>query len=154
MSVNTAEGVSWAIGTTTPCSTLMEYEADTYVTIDEVEDGGQIGDEATFVSFTALADGRTRKFKGPFDAGTVALVCGADTLDVGQQALVAALPVKLNYNFRVILADPTTITGEGTILYFSGQVGSDRRNIGAVNNIVKRTFNIAVNTAILEVDPT
>jgi len=154
MSVNTAEGVTVAIGTTLAATTLMQYESDVYTVLGECEDAGQVGDEAQLISFTALADGRTRKFKGPYDAGTMAIVCGADTLDPGQLAMVAAVATKFNYNFRVTLADPTSLTGEPTTLYFSGQVASERWNIGNVSNIIKRTFNVAVNTPILVVDPT
>ncbi len=154
MTVNTANGVTISIGTTVVCTTVMEYEADSYIEIGEVEDGGQVGDEAASITFAALKDARMRKFKGPYDAGTMAVVCGADTTDEGQEALVAAVATKFNYNIRVTLADPTTFTGDPTVLYFAAQVMGERRNIGNVSNIIKRTFNLGVNTAILEVAPT
>lgn len=154
MTVNTAAGVTIAIGTTIVCTSLIQFEADTYTVIGEVEDGGQVGDEAASITFAALSDSRLRKFKGPYDAGTMAVVCGADTEDDGQEALVAAVATKFNYNFRVTLADPTTLTGQPTTLYFAAQVMGERRNIGNVSNIIKRTFNLGVNTAILEVLPT
>jgi hypothetical protein len=152
--VNTAGGVDIAIGTTVVCTTLAQYEADTYVSIGEVEDGGQVGDEAASVPFTSLANSRTQKYKGPYDAGTMAVVCGSVTNDPGQIALTEAVATKFNYNFCVTLADPVTLTGEPTTLYFSAQVMSERRNIGTASNIIKRTFNLGINTAITEVAPT
>jgi hypothetical protein len=83
----------------------------------------------------------------------MAIVCGADSLDAGQLALAAAEGTKLNYNFKVSLADQRTISGQPTYLYFSAMVMGDRRNIGNVSNIIKRTYNLGVNTAILETAP-
>ena len=90
----------------------------------------------------------------PRDAGTQAIICGADSLDEGQDALVAAEGTPFDYNFRLTLNDPATLNGHGTILYYSGKVMSKRRNVGNVSNVVKYTFNIGINTAILEVAPT
>jgi hypothetical protein len=156
MSVNSAGGVNFAIGgvDATLLMTLMQYEAESYISLGEVEDAGQFGDESTSISFTALKDSRTRKFKGPRDAGTMAVVCGADSTDDGQDAMVAAEATKFDYVFQVTLNDALTLSGTPTVCYFSGKVMSKRRNVGNVSNIVKYTFNVAINTAILEVAAT
>ncbi len=152
--ITTAGGVTVEVGTTVECITLADYEADSYVEVAEVEDAGQIGDESATITFTALKDGRVQKLKGPRDAGTVALVCGALPNDPGQDALVAAEATIYNYNFRVTLNDALELGGTGTVLYFSAKVMSKRRNIGNVSNVVKYTFNLGINTAILEVPAT
>jgi hypothetical protein len=157
MGVNTAGGVRFFIGSpqADPADIqLADMEADSYVEIGEVEDGGQLGDESQAITFTALKDARVRKFKGPKDAGTIALVCGADTTDEGQDALVAAEGTPLDYNFKAVLNDQLTLSGSGTELYFAGKVMSKRRNIGNVSNVVRYTFNIGVNSPILEVEAT
>lgn len=154
--VNPAGGVRIFIGgpNSNRNSNLTDYETDSYVEIGEIEDGGEFGDESSPISFTALSDGRVRKFKGPRDAGTQTIVVGDDPTDEGQMALEAAEGQNLNYNFRVELNDKLTLGGENSNHYFIGQVMSKRRNVGNASNVVKRTFGIAINSAITDTDPT
>lgn len=154
MGINTAGGSRLFIGTTSVAVTLADYEGDSYIEVEEVEDAGQVGDESTSISFTALKDGRVQKLKGPRDAGTMAIVCGDSSGDAGQDAMIAAEAQPFNYNFKVMLNDALELGGEPTTLYFSAMVMSQRRNIGNVSNVVKRAFNLGVNTAILEVPAT
>lgn len=154
MTINTAGGVEVYIGTTADATTVQDFEADSYIEVGEVEDAGQLGDESEQITFTALKDGRVRKLKGPKDAGTMAIVCGADTSDDGQAAMLAAEASPLNFNFKVVLNDQLTISGTPTVLYFRGLVMSKRRNIGNVSNVVRYTFNTGVNSEVLEVAAT
>lgn len=154
MTINTAGGVRVFIGTTAPAESIAEFEQDSYIEVGEVEDAGEVGDEAEQITFTALKDGRVRKLKGPRDAGTMAIVCGADTSDEGQNALIAAEATPLNFNFMVILNDQLTLNGDPTRIYFRGLVMSKRRNIGNVSNVVRYTFNVGVNTELYEVPAT
>lgn len=156
--VSTAGGVLIAIGSSVagspPVVTLDEYEAESWVNIGQIEDGGQYGDEVAEINFTALEDGRVRKFKGPYNAGNQTVVTGASTTDEGQTALVAAVATKWDYMFRVTLNDATDEFGEPTISYFCAKVMSERRNIGTVMNVVKRNFILAIDTPITEVEAT
>lgn len=154
MTINTAGGVRVFIGTTANAETVQEFESDSYIEVGEVEDAGELGDEAEQITFTALKDGRVRKLKGPKDAGTMAVVCGADGGDAGQQAMEDAEASPLNHNFKVVYNDQLTINGEPTVDYFRGLVLSKRKNIGNVSNVVRKTFNVGVNSAVLTVDPT
>lgn len=154
MGVNTAAGSRLFIGTTAPATDEASFEADSYIEVEEVEDAGQVGDESAAVNFTALKDSRVQKFKGPRDAGTMAVVCGDSAGDPGQDAMIAAEGTKFDYNFKVMLNDALTLSGTPTILYFRAKVMSQRRNIGQVNNVVKRAFNLGVNSAIVEVAAT
>jgi hypothetical protein len=155
MGVNTAGGVDVAIGGVDSSLNhdLAWYQAESYISLGEVEDGGQFGDESSAIPFTALKDARTKKFKGPRDAGTMAIVCGVDSTDEGQDAMVAAEATKFDYSFRVIFNDAITLSGLGTHSYFSGKVMSKRKNIGNASNVVRYTFNVGINTAIQEVAP-
>lgn len=154
MTVSTAATSTIAIGTTTVCNDQTDYEADSYTTIGEVSDLGEFGDTAETVEFIALANRRVRKFKGSFDAGEITCQCGSDQTDAGQVAMATAFAADDDYNFRVQLNDEATVGGTPTTLYFSGKVTSMPRNVGSVNNIVMRTFTIAINSEITEVDPT
>jgi hypothetical protein len=154
--INTAGGTKISIGgpNSNRNTALNEYEADSYVEIGEVEDGGEFGDESERIAFTALSDSRTRKFKGPRDAGDMTLVVGDDPTDEGQVALEAAEATPFDYNFRVELNDKISLGGENSFHYFIGKVFTKRRNVGNVSNVVRRNFVIGINSQITDTDPT
>ena len=154
MTVNTAAGSKFFLGTTQAAVAQADFEADSYVEVGEVEDLGTIGDKASEQSFTALGDRRVRKVKTSYDAGTMSVKSGFDGSDDGQAALVAAFATDFDYNIRVELNDQLTIGGTPTILYFRGKVMSKPYTIGAVTNIVRRTFDVGINSAIIEVPAT
>jgi hypothetical protein len=163
MTVNTASGARLYIGTTaTPAgledlddaSAILEFEADSYIEVGEVENGGEFGDESQDVTFASLADSRTRHFKGTRDAGSMAIVVGDDPTDEGQVAMVAAERSHLDYNFKVVLNDALSLGGTGSISYFYGKVMSKRKNVGDVNNVVRKNLTVGINSRIVEVDPT
>src|ERR1044072_4808175 len=99
MTVNTAGGATLYIGTSaipaniddlTDMQALAEFQADSYIEVGEIEDLGDFGDESEAITFTALKNSRTRKFKGPRDAGPTEIVVGDAPTDDGQAARVAA----------------------------------------------------------------
>lgn len=154
MTVNTAAGSKIYIGSSVVAASISDYETESYVKIGEVEDLGEFGDEAEEVTFTSLEDRRVRKFKGSFNAGTIPVTAGSDPSDAGQIAMVAAFATDLDYNFKVELNDQITLGGDPTILYFHGKVMSKRRNVGQVNNVVRQSFSVGINSEILEVPAT
>lgn len=154
MTINTASGAKLYIGTTTDAQNLSQFLTDTYVEVGEVEDLGEFGDQSEEVTFASLSDGRLRKLKGIRDAGTIAVVCGADASDVGQDAMVSAEASSLDYNFKVVLNDQVTIGGTGSEHYFRAKVMSKRLGVGTANNVVRRTFNVGINSEIIEVPAT
>jgi hypothetical protein len=154
MSISTASGSKFFIGNAGKPTTLVDFQAESWVEVGEIEDLGEVGDESAVVQFASLSDGRMRKLKGVRDAGTQAIVCGADSSDAGQAAMIAAEAQPLDYAMKTELNDPLTLLGSGTILYYYGQVLSKRRNIGNVNNVVRHNFSVGINSPILEVAPT
>lgn len=155
MSINTAAGVQFFIGTTTAAENLSQFLTDTYTEVAEVEDLGEFGDQSEEVTFASLADARLQKLKGVRDAGTIALIVGRDDSDVGQDALVVAeAEDTLDFNFKVILNDKLTVGGTPSEHYFRGKVMSKRIGVGTVNNVVRSTFNIGINSVIIIVDAT
>jgi len=153
MAVNPAGGVIISIGDTTECSTLEEFEAISYVDVGQVEDGGQFGDESKQIEFTSLQDSRVQKFKGPRDAGTMSVVVGDDPNDHGQGIMEAAQLTKFDYCFRVTFNDAVTLTGNPSLHFFMAKVMGERANVGNAMNIVKRTFQLGINSAIFETLP-
>lgn len=152
--INTASGAKLFIASAagTP-ATLTAYQALTWQEVGEIEDLGEFGDESESVNFTALSDARTRKLKGPRDAGSMPIVVGDDMLDEGQIAMEAAEATPLDWPFKVVLNDAVTIAGDNSEHYFFGKVFSKRRNVGNASNVVRRTFNVGINSTILSTDP-
>ncbi|MFG1221713.1 phage tail tube protein [Xanthobacter wiegelii] len=149
MTASTTAGAKIYIGTTAAAANLTAFEADTYTEIKEVEDLGEFGDESAEVEFTSIGDSRKRRYKGTRDAGVLELVCGRDPLDAGQIAALAAEQVKDAYNFKVVVND-APVGGTPTTYYFRALVMSAKNSFGTVDNIVKVTFNLAINSAIIE----
>jgi hypothetical protein len=153
MTINAAAGTRVFIGGTTTDMDESQgtFEADSYVEIEEVESIGDFGDAAESVPFTSLSDNRVRKLKGPRDAGTCALVVGDFPGDAGQTALVAAEATAFDYRFKVIGNDALTLGGDGSVSYFAAKVMGKKKSVGAANNVVRRTFDLGINSDILEV---
>lgn len=154
MTISTGSGCQFFLGSAGQAATLIEFEADSYVEVGEIEDLGQVGDESAEIQFVTLASGRVIKLKGPRDAGTQTIVCGADTSDEGQTAMIAAEGEVLDFNMKLILNDQLTLGGDPTVLYYFGKVMSKRRNIGNASNVVRYNFNVGINSPILEVPAT
>lgn len=153
MSIKTSAGVRFLIGpahnvtyaedAAGRAAALTALKALTYVEVGEVEDAGELGDEASTSDFTALANRRKRKVKGTFDAGTQQITLGSDPLDAGQKAVKAALSSDSNYPFLMDY-------GDGSADYYLGQVLSFRKQIGTAESIRKATVSVAINSAIYE----
>lgn len=130
------------------------YAALEWDEIGMVESIGEYGDESSAVTFAELGAGRIRKAKGARDAGTLQIVCAWDASDAGQQALIAAEGTNNNFAFKIELPNKLNATGTNEIDYFIGLVMSKRGNVGSNDTVVKRTFNVGVNSKITEVAPT
>jgi hypothetical protein len=145
-------GPPTTIDRTTEQSAIEDFEGiSPWTEIKEVENLGEFGDEAADVTFTSLADGRVRHFKGPRDAGVIALTIGRDPLDEGQQALIAAEKTKFQYPFRIIAADAASNEYSDSVFYFEALVQSARINAGAADNVVRINANLGIVTEIIEV---
>lgn len=150
--VITASGSRMYIGgnaATSDLDTLAEFEAITVWTeIGLIESMGEFGDEANEVTFAALGDARIRKSKGARDAGTMEVVVGHDPLDTGQLAVELAEQTNNNYPFKVTIPDAPSDAYQDSVYYFRGLVMSRRLNVGTNDNIVRKTYNVAVNSEV------
>ena len=159
MAITTATGTRWFIGGTTAidyttdAGAIDDFEALTWVEIKEVEDGGEIGDASSDVTFQSLGDGRVRHLKGARDAGSVSLVVGDDPMDLGQIAVRTAEQTKFLFNFKVEYEDAPSAEYSNSVDYFRGLVMSARKQVGQGDNVLRRTFTIGINTAVLTVEP-
>lgn len=158
MALSTTAGARIFIGTTANATTLLQFEADTYVEVKYVEDLGEFGDEAAEVEFVAVnvddveSTGRKMRFKGSRDAGVLNLVCGRDPLDNGQRALIAAEKNSDDeYNLKIV-ANDAPVGGTPTTFYMRVMVMSAKVNFSGADDVTRINFAIAINSAILEVE--
>jgi hypothetical protein len=125
------------------------YAGLSYTEIGDVSEIGEYGDEARILTAETLQDNRVFKAKGTRDAGTVPLICLDRPDDTGQQALITAEAANAGmYAFKVTLPNKLTSGGTDQIDYFCALVSSKKLNVGGANNIVKRGWNLAINTKI------
>jgi hypothetical protein len=132
---------------TTPANAAA-YAALTWTEITLVENIGEYGDQSSIITAAVIGDGRMRKAKGARDAGEMAVIVFPKTADTGQAALIAAEATYNTYPFKVTLPNRLDAGGTDEINYMMVLVTSKRRNVGANDNIVRDTFNLAVNSAI------
>lgn len=156
--LNTAAGCRLFIGGKTGADTQTEYEADTYIAVGEIEDLGEFGDTFSSVTFTALSDGRVRKYKGTADAGDLTLTVGLDNGDAGQNAVKTAHKdrSKGDYNIKMTLNDgdpDATPVINPTTFYMRGKVMNNTVAPGAADNVIRRNITIGINSDILELLP-
>jgi hypothetical protein len=138
-----AHDVNYAEDAAGRTAAVTALKALIYKELGEVEDAGEIGDEAATTDFTALANRRKRKVKGTFDAGTQQITLGDDPDDEGQAALKLALRSDSNFAVKMDY-------GDGTADYYLVQVLSFRKQIGSADSIRKASVSLAINSAIYE----
>lgn len=157
MSVQTAAGSRIFIGpavTEAEADSVGEFQALSYTEIGEVENLGAFGDTAGQTTFAALGDRRVRKFKTSYDAGNVEMTVGFDAGDAGQDALVAAFTSDSDFAIKVMANDGSEGSpSEPSTFYFRAKVMSKPITIGTVDNVVRRSFTLAINSEVFEVAP-
>ena len=131
--------------------TLVEYQALTWVQINEVESLGTFGDTAEEINFTSLSDERVRKVKGARNAGTLELIMGIDYSDTGQIALLAAEKEIHSYPFKVEFNDAPE-GGTPSERYFNAKVGSASEQLDTANNVMKLNASLWIDSAIERVN--
>lgn len=153
MSVNTGAGTRLSIGAVLTADlpadatdALAIFTAGTFVEVGEVETIGDYGDEDSDVTFTPLAAARVKHLKGASDAGTVSITVGLDAGDAGQIAMAAAKKNRSRYDYPFKVEYP-----DGEIDYFVGKVMADRKTNIANSDVVRRTYNIGINSEVFEV---
>lgn len=148
----TASGTRVYIGaavTSTSADTLAEFTAMTgWTEIGLIESLGEFGDQSADVSFAAIGDGRMRHAKGARAAGSMTITCAHTPEDAGQAALEVAEATNNNYAFKVVVPDAPTEAYSDSIIYFRGLVRSKRLNVGSNDNVVRKTFEVGVNSEL------
>ena len=128
---------------------ITSYSDFTGLTIDKeitlIENIGQFGKAFELVTFQAVGDGRTRKLKGPYNAGNLPLVIGQDLGDEGHMLLktIGDSLDQLTYPFKLFINGADV---DWDTVYFGGKIMSFQTVMGAANTVVKANVNIELYT--------
>lgn len=112
-----------------------------------IESIGNFGKVFDLVTFQAINTGRTYKFKGGYNQGSLEMVVASDLSDAGQALLqgYANAQDQNVYPFRIALNGASASFDE---IYFGGKIFSYQFVTGAVNNVVKANIRIEIDTDI------
>lgn len=144
MTVTTAAGTKLFIGGT---GDLFSPEPP-WVEVSEIVDFGEVGRIYELITHNPVSDRQTRKFKGSFNDGSMALQLGRDITNQGQSDLLDALDSDTPHNFKIELNDQPEGGMNPTTIRFKGLVMSFPFGIGSVNSIVSATVNLEVDGEI------
>ncbi len=158
-SIFTGSLATVSISTTTTAPATYDaagYAALTYSQICPIQSIGAFGTTYESVNFDDICTGLRQKLKGINDNGEMEIVAAFDDTNAGQDYAVAAANDQsaANYHFKITLNNKLNSTGTDSTFYFSGKVMSATINPGSASDVVTRTFNVSVNTALVEVSST
>ncbi len=128
-----------------------DFTTQTWNEIKNLESIGTLGDTSTVSTFNALDRERTIKMKGTRDAGQMTVVCGVDTTDAGQNAIIAAEKTNHNYAFKLVLNDaPSTgASPKPSERKFIALVSSQAETYDGANDVRKMNVNLEVNSNVV-----
>ena len=137
----------------TGVTTLANYEALTWVEIEEVFDLGEFGDLRNAIETSSLRWNRIRRLKGRVDGGTLDLIVNRSADDDGQTKLAEAAASPFDYALKIELPDKVTTNGTGTTFYFNVTVLGSRNSFGEADNVARATWSMGIQSERLEVEP-
>ena len=139
MTAHSTASSKFYIGTTKACATAADFASDAWTEVTDVADFGEAGDTFEEIKVNSVGDPRTRKLKGTVDGGDRTITVNRNISDPGQLAMLAAVPVRANYNFKVANSD-------GSVDYVAGPVMESQTKLGGPNNVVQITFKVAISS--------
>lgn len=130
---------------------VSDFDSQSWTEIKELESLGSFGDTAQEITFEAIGDSRTKRFKGTRSAGTMEVVCGIDYSDAGQLAALAAEKTDDNYAFKLEF-DDAPAGGTPSERYFVAMVGGASEQLDTANNVMKQNLSLWINSNVVRVN--
>lgn len=141
MAVQTSAGSTLKISAGVPATfNVAGYAALTYTAIGEITDLGEFGRDYTLVTHNPIGTRGTRKFKGSYNEGSMALQVGLDTDDAGQILAKTASESDADYAFELTVQN-------GSIYYFQAKVMTFKVGVGDVNKITSAAITLELSTS-------
>lgn len=127
-----------------------DFNAESWIEIKSLETIGTVGDTANAVTFAEIGDARQKTLKGLRVAEPMSLVAAINYDDAGQLAALAAAQTNYDYSFRIQFNDAPP-GGTPSYRYFIAKVMSASEALDGADNVMKVTFNLAVNSNVVRV---
>lgn len=108
MTVHTSAGSKLYIGSASTTTNLL---TDTYTEVGEITNIGDFGRVYQEIRHDSLGRRGTRKFKGQYDDGNMAVQLGRDPVDAGQAKIIVASDLDYDYNFYAEENDKPAASG-------------------------------------------
>ena len=141
MTVRSTAGSTLKVSATAPATfNQAGYEALTFTNIGEITNLGEFGREYTLITHNPIDTRATKKLKGSYNEGQLALELGLDNEDDGQAILYTASSSDNDYYFEL------TLQG-GDVYFFPGKVMSFKVNAGNVDSITAASVTLEVTSA-------
>ena len=148
--VATTAGTTLAVSAAEPATyDAAGFAALTWTPVGEVTNMGDIGPEATLVTYDSIGDRVTKKLKGQINMGSQSLELGQDLTDAGQIILKAAVTLSSGtidtiHSFRITYKS-------GDIDYYTGLPLSYATSLGDANQVTSASTVVEINNEIVAV---
>ncbi len=149
MPVNTSSGSKLYIGS----NDLVHPDptTDTYIEIGFIANAGEFGRVYALITFDDLSNRNTLKFKGQRNDGKMSIDLGRAPDDDGQAAMIAALDVDQDFNFKVTLNDQSGVSGSvPTKFLFQAKVMTYTCNIGGPTQVVHARADVELKSGSIQ----
>jgi len=145
MTIQSTAGSTLSIGEAPATLDAAGFGAVSYTAVGEINDMGEFS-LATYneIKATSVGNRRTRKLKGSYENGSMALKMNLDSGDAGQTAMKTALSSDADHSIKVVLQD-------GSIYYFAAKVMSFKVTLGGVDSITMASTDLSLNSDVVEV---
>jgi len=132
---------------------LAGFEALAYIEVVSVGSVGEMGVQTNILTYPTWGDDVVRKQKGMSNAGDPPIEVARIPNDPGQIAMRNAAKTKLNYAFKIVRDDATTVGGVGTTIYNRGLVTGPTRPMGTNEDFDLEVFTLGLQQLEIIVDP-
>jgi hypothetical protein len=152
MPVNTSSGSKLYIGHN--ALVQPDPETDTYTEVGFIANSGEFGRVYALITFDDLSNRNTLKFKGQRNDGKMDIDLGRAPDDAGQAAMIVALDIDQDFNFRVTLNDQSGVSGSvPTEFLFQAKVMTYTCNIGGPTQVVHARATVEIKSGSIDETP-
>lgn len=121
--------------------------------VGEIANYGAFGRVYQEIKVDSIGERGTRKLKGTYDDGNIALQLNRDPQDAGQALLITARDSDDDYSFKIELNDQRAGMTTPTRITFSAQVLSYTLNPQGPNNVVAAECTISIQSGTIDEVP-
>jgi len=127
-----------------------DFEGEDWKEIGGLESLGTIGDTSEEIAVNLINESRTKRLKGPRNAGSMEIVFALNGEDEGQLALIAAEKTRNDYAFRLVF-DDAPAGGTPSERLWIAKVGSLTEAYEGADAVIRGNATLWINSNIVRV---